>query len=375
LSKAEKPAMKFRPCLAHMEKYVPGRNPEQVEQEFNIPFEDILKMASNENAYGACPAALEAVPVAFAKLHLYPWQDFDAIKEVISDYHDVGFDNIAVGHGSEALISTIPQLFIDPGDEVIVGERAYTLHELVSEVQGATVHRIPLKDYRFDLDAMLAHVNDKTRVIWISNPNNPTGTIVCKDEVARFLDSVPENVAVVFDQAYSEFVSDEQYCDAIDLVRAGRPNVIVLKTFSKAWGLAGLRVGYGIMSEEVANEFDTIKEPFNLGNLCSAGAIACLRNGREWLADSVAKIKAGRDYLSRGLADLGCDVVESQANFVLADYHTDARQLAERLVSQGILIRPAAGWGWPTHVRLTVSTPAGNERFMNALRADFAANR
>lgn len=375
MSNAEKPVMRFRPCLDHLEKYVPGRNPEQVEKEFSIAFEDILKMASNENAYGSCPAALEAIPAAFPKLHLYPWQDFDAIKEVIAEYHDVGFDNVAVGHGSEAVISTIPQLFVDPGDEVIVGEQAYTLHEIVSEVQGATVRRVPLKDYRFDLEAMLAQVNDKTKVIWIVNPNNPTGTIVYKDEVKSFLDAVPENVAVVFDQAYSEFVSDPEYCEAIDLVRAGRPNVIVLKTFSKAWGLAGLRVGYGIMSEQITNEFDTIKEPFNLGSLCSASAIACLRNGREWLADSVAKIKTGRDYLSRELADLGCDVVASQANFVLADYHTDARQLAERLVSQGILIRPAAGWGWPTHVRLTVSTPEGNERFVAALKADFAANK
>jgi histidinol-phosphate aminotransferase len=371
----EECAVPFRSCLDHLEKYVPGRNPEDVQREFDIPFGDILKMASNESAYGACPAALAAIPTAFEKLHLYPWQDFDAIKEAIAEYHGVGFDNIAVGHGSEALISTIPQLFIDAGDEVVVGLTAYTLHEIVSEVQGGLVRRVPLTDYRFDLDAMLAQVNEKTKVVWISNPNNPTGTIVYKDEVARFLDSIPENVVVVLDQAYSEFVSDDQYCEGIDLVRAGRPNVIVLKTFSKAWGLAGLRSGYGIMGGSVADKFDTIKEPFNLGSLCSAASIACLKDGREWLADTVAKIKDGRDYLSHELAELGCDVVPSQANFVLADYHMDARQLAERLVHQGILIRPAAGWGWPTMVRLTVSTPEGNERFIKALKADFAANR
>jgi len=371
----EQSPVQFRSCLSHLEKYIPGRNPDTVEKEFDIPFEDILKMASNESAYGPCPAALDAIPKAFAKIHLYPWQDFATIKEAIAEYHDVGFDNVAVGHGSEALISTIPLMFIDEGDEAVVGETAYTLHEIVSEVSGAVVRRVPLKDYRFDLDGLLAQVNNKTKVIWISNPNNPTGTIVYKDEMARFLEAVPENVIVVLDQAYSEFVSDDRYCDGIDLVRAGQPNVIVLKTMSKAWGLAGLRAGYGIMSKQIADEFDTVKEPFNLGSLCSAATIACLRDGREWLADSVAKIQAGRDYLSRELADLGCDVVPSQANFVLADYHTDARQLAERLVRQGILIRPAAGWGWPTHVRLTVSTPEGNERFMKALKADFSANK
>jgi len=362
----------FRSCLDAHVRYVPGGLPEQVAEDCGIPYEQVLKMASNESAYGAPAAALRAIPAALDRISYYPSCAYDSLKTAIAEHHDVDFDAVILGHGTEALISTIPSLYIEPDDEVIVGYPAYTLHEIVSSIAGAIVRRVPLREWRFDLDRILAEVNERTKIVWMSSPNNPTGTIIYKEELERFMEALPETVAVVLDQAYGEFVNDADYADGIDLVKSGRPNVIVLRTFSKAWGLAGLRAGYGICGRSIADRVDRCRQPFNLSLLCSVAGVACLRESLGWLADTVAKIHAGRDYLSRELERLGCDVVPSQSNFVLADMHVDAQKIMDALMAQGIIVRPAVPWGLSTHVRTTVSTPEGNERFIQALETYLA---
>lgn len=362
----------FRSCLDAHARYVPGGLPEQIEEDYGIPYEQILKMASNEGAYGAPPAALRAIPAELDRLSYYPSRPYDNLKRAVAQHHDVEFSRVILGHGSEALISTIPSLYIEPGDEVIVGDPAYTLHEIVSSIAGAVVRRVPLRDWQFDLDAILSHATERTKIVWISSPNNPTGTIVYKDELERFMDELPETTAVVLDQAYGEFVNDPDYADGIDLVRSGRPNLIVLRTFSKAWGLAGLRVGYGICSQSIADRIDRCRQPFNLSRLCSVAGAACLTESLDWLADTVAKIQVGRDYLTGELERLGCDTIPSQANFVLADMHCDTQKLMDALMAQGIIVRPAAPWGLTTYVRTTVSTPEGNDRCIAAMEAYLA---
>src|SRR5665811_1252992 len=221
----------------------------------------------------------------------------------------------------------------------------------IRDRMNAVVRLVSLRDYHFDLDAVAGATNERTRIVWLCNPNNPTGTIIRRDEMLRFLDTIPETVAAVLDQAYGEFAADSEYADGVRLVREGYRNVIVLKTFSKAYALAGLRLGYAIADGAICQMLDRIEEPFFLNRAATAAGQAALADSA-WLERSVAAIKEGRVYLTDGLSALGCTVVPSQANFVLADVGCDARELFELLMRRGLIVRPADGWGYPTHIRV-----------------------
>jgi histidinol-phosphate aminotransferase len=281
----------------------------------------------------------------------------------------VDADNICVGHGTETIIQLIPQLFVRPGDEVVLADATYCRYEEASKLMEARLVRVPLRDLRFDLEAMAAAVTARTRIVWICNPNNPTGTFVTRAAVEAFLETVPPTVAVVFDQAYLEYADDPDYPDALDFLKAGCDNVIVLRTFSKAYGLAGLRLGYGVAAEPVRRLLDTIKEPFNLNRLSVAAGPAALADS-QWLRYCTEQNRLERDYLTKELAALGLDPVPSQTNFVFFDAKQDADRLFERLLRRGVIVRPASGWGFQTCVRVTVGTHDQNRRFLEALAAE-----
>jgi histidinol-phosphate aminotransferase len=230
---------------------------------------------------------------------------------------------------------------------------------------------VPLRDLRYDLGAMAAAVTDRTRIVWIANPNNPTGTFVTRAEVQAFLEKVPPTVFVVFDQAYLEYADDPEYPDALELLKAGHDNIIVLRTFSKAYGLAGIRLGYAIATAPVRRLIDTIKEPFNLNRISVAAGPAALAD-EEWTRHCVEQNRAGRDHLTAELAALGLDPVPSQTNFVFFNAKRDADDLFERMQRRGVIVRPAGAWGLPTYVRVTVGTPEQNRRFLEVLKAEIA---
>ena len=258
---------------------------------------------------------------------------------------------------------------MESGDEVVLADVGYGRHEEASKLMNAVLRRVPLRQYLYDVEAMAAAVTARTKLLWIASPNNPTGTIITRDEVAWLLNELPESVTVVFDEAYREYVDDPAYGDGLDQLRAGRDNVVVLRTFSKAYGLAGLRLGYGLLSKRVAWLLDTIKEPFNVNRLSLVAGAAALAD-HDWLDQVVRSAISGRELLTRELRELSCDVVPSQANFVLTDVHRDAAELYERLVRRGVIVRPAGGWGYPSHMRVTVGTPEQNARFLESLQKE-----
>jgi len=364
----------FREAVRGLEDYEPGRSVQQVSQEFGIPIDEIVKLASNENPYGPSPAALAAIPTEFGNLHMYPWQEFADLRQCVAETNGVEPDNVVLGSGSESIVQMIPRLYVEPGDEVIASPQSYSRYAAGSALMNAVVRLVSLRDYRFDLDAVAGATNERTRIVWLCNPNNPTGTIIRRDEMLRFLDTIPETVAVVLDQAYGEFADDSEYADGVRLVREGYRNVIVLKTFSKAYALAGLRLGYAIADGAICQMLDRIEEPFFLNRAATAAGPAALAD-TAWLERSVTAIREGRSYLSDGLSALACTVVPSQANFVLANVGCDARALFERLLGRGLIVRPADAWGYPTHIRVTVGAPEQNETCLRLLAEELPSLR
>jgi histidinol-phosphate aminotransferase len=350
-------------------EYVAGMTVEEVQRELGLS--DIVKLASNENPWGPSPRVLEAIAATLPKLATYPEKSFFDLKNALAAANGVAPENVFVGHGTEVLIQLIPQLYVSPGDEVVLTDVTFGRYAEASKLMDARVVHVPLRDLRFDLGAMAAAVTERTRIVWVCNPNNPTGTIVRRGEVAAFLEAVPREVAVVFDQAYLEFADDPEYPDGLEFFRAGYDNVIVLRTFSKAYGLAGLRLGYGIAAPAVRQLLDTIKEPFNLNRLSVAAGPVALAD-TEWKEHCVSENRRGRELLVAELARMGFVPVPSQANFVFVDVKQDADALFERLLRRGVIVRPASGWGLPTCLRVTVGTPQQNTRFLEALAAETA---
>ena len=357
----------FRSCIAEIRDYEPGADAQQVADATGIPFSDILKLASNENDFPISTAVTRAIAQQFPLLHSYPWEDFGRLKTALAAANGVPDAKVVLSAGSAQLVLNLPLLYIDPGDEVILAPQSYALYEAASQVMGARLRHVPLAGYRFDIPAIIAALSERTKIVWLCSPNNPTGTIVTNAELQLLLDAAPETTAVVIDQAYSEFVDDPDYADPLAFLAAGHSNVIALRSFSKAYALAGLRLGYAVADPAVCRMLDRISEPFLLSRTACAAGLAALADG-DWLAASTSAVREGRRYLSGELATLGWDVVPSQGNFVLADTHADGRDLFRRLLEKGVIVRPADGWGYPTHIRVSVGRPDENRRFLATLR-------
>jgi histidinol-phosphate aminotransferase len=360
----------YRDAVYTLEKYIAGYTTEQVARELGLT--DVVKLASNENAWGPSPKALEAIRGELHNLWQYPEQSFFDLKRVLAEANGVRAENVVVGHGTEVIIQLIPQLYCEAGDEVIVPDLTYGRYAEAAKLMEARVRVVPLRDFHYDLDAVRRAVGERTKLVWLCSPNNPTGCILRRRETDAFMASLPEGVTVVFDQAYREFVDDPEYADGLDLLKAGRENVIVLRTFSKAYGLAGMRLGYALVPQRVCWLLDTIKEPFNLNRLSIVAGPAALADA-DWLEDCVTQTIAGRRLLTETLTEWGFHVVPSQANFVLVDAGEDAEALWGRLLRRGVIVRPCTGWGLTQHLRVTVGRPEQNQRFLEALRLESQA--
>jgi len=353
------------PHLSGLIPYSPGKPIEEVEREFGIS--DSVKLASNENPLGPSPKALQAIAGALPGLHRYPDGGGYALRQALARHWDISADWLLLGNGSNELLELVGRAFLLPGDEVLYAKQAFVVYDMVAQVTGATKVAVPLKRFAHDLPAMQAAITPKTKLIFLANPNNPTGTCVDPRALETFLRTVPQDVVVVLDEAYYEYVPPERRPDTLQFVRSGRW-LLVLRTFSKIYGLAGLRIGYGIGPTELVALLNRVRQPFNTNSLAQAAAAAALTDGAH-VAASRAANEAGRAFLAEQCGLMGLSVIPSVANFLLVDVGRPGAQITEALLRRGVIVRPVGGYGFPTHLRITIGTAKENATCVAALRA------
>ncbi|MBI3946105.1 MAG: histidinol-phosphate transaminase [Armatimonadetes bacterium] len=354
---------KFRPNIGDLVPYVPGKPIEEVEREYGIT--DIIKLASNENSLGPSPKAVAAMQAAIPQVGLYPDGSCYALTRRLAAHWDVPADQIIVGNGSDELLHYLGVAYLEAGDEAIFAHPSFVRYASAGVLNNARCVAVPLKDFTHDLEAMAAAVTDRTKLLFIANPNNPTGTIVTRAALDRLLAQLPEQVLVVLDEAYFEYADAPDYPDGVAYVRQGR-NVIALRTFSKIYALAGLRVGYGIARPEIIWALNQVREPFNVNSIGQVGALASLDDPNQ--VERGRRVnRDGREYLYAACERLGLPYVPSQANFVFLDALKESRAVFERLLRRGVIVRTGDIFGLPTHIRVTVGTPEENARFVRAL--------
>jgi histidinol-phosphate aminotransferase len=344
--------------------YVPGKPVEEVERELGI--RDVIKLASNENPLGPSPRAVEALRSAVGQVHFYPDGNCYYLKQALAAKLNQAPEEFMVGNGSDELLTLLAQAFLRPGEEIIMGDPSFSEYDFAAKIMGGEVIKVPLKNFTHDLKAMAEQVSPLTKMIFVCNPNNPTGTMVPQAEVTAFMKAVPEDVLVIFDEAYFEYVDDPHYPDSLQYVREGR-NAIVLRTFSKVYGLAGLRIGYGIAPEKIISAVNRVREPFNVNLLAQKAALAALEDV-EFVERSKAMNREEKERLYGALAKLNLRYIPSQANFIFIDAGLDCQVLFKKLLLKGVIVRTGDIFGYPTFIRLTVGRPAENAKFLRCLQ-------
>ncbi len=354
------------PYVASIQPYIPGKPIEEVEREYGVT--DVAKLASNENALGPSALALAAARDACAKVNLYPDGSAFYLRNAIASRFGVRPEEVMVGTGSNELIELVVRSFVLEDEEVLTSAGTFIAYKLAAQAAGRKLVEAPMKErFHYDLDAMRKLLSRRTKVVFIANPDNPTGTWLLEKDLVPFLDAVPKDSLVVLDEAYIEFVDVPGFQKSLDL-RKRYPNLVVLRTFSKIYGLAGLRLGYGFARPEVVEYVDRVRAPFNVNAIAQAAGVAALGDD-DHVEKSRALVRTERPWLAAWLAALGATVAPSQGNFVFADFPgKPAKDLFEALLREGIIVRPMAGYGFPTAQRITVGTRAENERCVAALR-------
>lgn len=342
--------------------YQPGKPITELAREMGIPVESIVKLASNENPLGMSPKAKKAVEAAMGGIERYPDQ-FDLIKAV-ADRCGLAQNQVVLGNGSNDVLDLIARVFLAPGRSAVFAQHAFAVYPLATLSTGAELIATPAKNYGHDLDAMRAAIRPDTRIVWIANPNNPTGNFLPYTEVRAFLEAVPTDVIVVLDEAYNEYLPPAERVDTAAWIK-DFPNLVVTRTFSKIFGLAGLRVGYALASAEVSDLMNRVRQPFNVNNLALAAAVAALGDD-QFVADSYQLNCCGKTQLVAGLNRLGLEHIPSSGNFVTFKVN-NAVSVNQKLLKQGVIIRGIAGYGLPEWLRVTIGTELDNARFLDAL--------
>ena len=348
--------------IRHISPYLPGKPITELAREMGIPVENIVKLASNENPLGMSPRARVAVEQAIAGVERYPDQ-FDLIK-ALADRSGLAQEQIVLGNGSNDVLDLAARVFLAPGRSAVLAQHAFAVYPLATLTTGAQCIVVPAKHYGHDLDAMRAAIRPDTRIVWIANPNNPTGNFLPYPEVKAFLAKVPAEVAVVLDEAYTEYLAPADRVDTLAWIREF-PNLIVTRTFSKVYGLAGLRVGYAAASPEVADLMNRVRQPFNVNNLALAAAIAAL-DDHAFLAESYQLNRRGMEQLVAGIKQLGLEHIPSHGNFLTFKV-SDGATVNQKLLRQGVIVRPIGGYGLPDHLRVTIGLERENAAFLAAL--------
>lgn len=357
------------PYLKTLLPYSPGKPIEEVEREFGVA--GAAKLASNENPFGPSPLALKAMQEAAATVHRYPDGAGTALKACLAERLGVEPAQIALGNGSNELLELAARIFLQPGDEAVMARPAFIIYRMACQALGAVAVEVPCRDFVHELAGMAAAVSSRTKLLFVGNPNNPTGTAVPPATLEAFVRRLPPEPLLILDEAYWEFLPEGERPRSLDWVREGR-RCFVLRTFSKIYGLAGLRVGYGVGPPELVGLLDRLRAPFNVNTLAQVAAAAALED-RAHVTRTIAGTAEGRAALTAGLTTLGFRPVPSVTNFLLVDVRRDGAAVAEALLRRGVIVRPMGAYGLPTHLRITVGTAAENARALEALRAVLAA--
>jgi histidinol-phosphate aminotransferase len=350
------------PHIRALAPYVPGKPIQEVERELKM---HPIKLASNENPLGPSPLAIAAAQKALADSNRYPDGSGFYVREALAKKHTVPAENIILGAGSTELIDLAARIMLTSTDCGVASHGSFPLYYIAIRAAGARLLEIPLRNYAFDLDAIARNLPADAKIVYLANPNNPTGTMFTADELDSFLARVPETVLVVVDEAYFEYVERPDYSRSIAVAQRRR-NVVVLRTFSKVYGLAGLRIGYGIGPADLLNEMNKLRGPFNTSGVAQAAALAALEDA-EHVRRSVESNRAGLAQLTTGLKALGIQFVPSFANFLLVEFGRDAEPISEELLSSGVIVRPMRWMGLPTAIRVSVGTPEENKKFLDSL--------
>ncbi|HEX3254314.1 MAG TPA: histidinol-phosphate transaminase [Gaiellaceae bacterium] len=355
----------LRPALESLVPYEPGKPVEEVQRELGL--ERVVKLASNEGQYGPFPEALEAIQRGAPELNRYPDGGAYLLRAALADRHGVGFENVTLAAGADAVLMYLSLAVLDPGDEVVCGWPSFPSYVLDALKLGAVARRVPLADYRYDVDAILAEVGPRTKIVYLCNPNNPTGTMIGRDEIESYFERVPGHVLTVLDEAYFEYVEAEDYPDGIEeSVKSGR-RALVLRTFSKIYGLAGLRVGYGVGAVEVVEAIAKVRNAFDINQTAQDAARASIGNDSE-IARRRKETAEGRAQVEGACRSLGLVLAAPPvANFVYVETGEDARVVFDRLLHEGVIVRPLGPFGADHAIRVTVGTQDENEFFAAAL--------
>jgi histidinol-phosphate aminotransferase len=357
--------------LSAIKPYVPGKPIEEVQREYGLT--DVIKLASNENPLGPSPRVLAAIQAALPQLNLYPDTQAYRLSRAIAARHGVQPDMVRVGNGADGLIRELCVSYLEDGDEVITSASSFPVYDISTAVMRGRMVKTPLRDLGFDLRAIAAAITERTKLIFVCNPNNPTGTMVTAAEVAEFMAAVPDRILVVCDEAYFEFVDSPDYSDTLALIRSGRKNVIMLRTFSKAYGIAGIRIGYGIAQPELLAPLRAATESFPVNNLAQVAGMAALEDA-EFMRRTVEVNRAGRQFLYGEFDRLGLRYAPSHTNFILVEIGPRARVVYQKLLERGVIVRPCNGYDLPDYLRITVGLPEQNARLIAALEEVLTAD-
>jgi histidinol-phosphate aminotransferase len=355
----------FRPAIRDLVPYEPGKPVEEVQRELGL--ERVVKLASNEGPFGPFPAALEAIARSAPELNRYPDGGAYRLRTALAELHGLRFEEVAVGAGSDGLVDGLSQIALDPGDEIVCGWPSFPSYGIDARKLGAVPKPVPLRDDRYDLEAMLGAITPQTKLVYVCHPNNPTGTMNTRAELDAYFDAVPNHVLTVLDQAYFEYIDDPDYADGIaEYLKDGR-RVVVLRTFSKIFGLAGLRVGYALAPPAVVTALGKVRRAFDITTPAQEAALASLGDarevGRRRLENAAQRIEVERILREHGLEPAGPAV----ANFLYCDLGEDSRPLFEQLLREGVIVRPTQAFGGPTAIRVTVGTAEENAFLADAL--------
>ncbi len=351
------------PGLASLQPYVPGKPLSELERELGIS--GSIKLASNENPLGPSPLVRDALQAQMAELSRYPDGGAYELRNALAVRHDVNLASVTIGNGSNDVLDMVARVFLCSGRESLFSQYAFAVYPICSKAVGADLRVAPAKAFGHDLAAMRELVTERTGVVWIANPNNPTGTWLDAAELRRFIESLPSELIVVVDEAYFEYVQDDRFPDASQWLD-DFPNLIVTRTFSKAYGLAALRVGYGLSHPDVADLLNRVRQPFNVDSFAQAAALAALED-REHLGRSVQVNRHGMEQLVAGVERLGLDFIPSAGNFLTVDLGREAAAVDQALLRLGVVTRPVANYGLPNHLRVSIGLAEENSRFLQAL--------
>ncbi len=354
-----------RKALEKLQPYIPGKPIEELKRELNIEGE-IIKLASNESAAEMSPKAIEAIKQEMDQMFLYPDDECYYLKKGLAKHLGVAPENLIIGNGSVEILLCAPMAYLYPENEFLTSEQAFLIGKICAAIMGAQYTAIPEKEYRHDLPAILDAISEQTKIIYIDNPSNPLGTKLSKGEIEDFIDHVPDTVLIVLDEAYYEFACGSDFPDSIKLVKENK-NVLILRTFSKIYGLAGIRIGYGIAPSEIIQIVRKVKLPFNVNRLAQAAALAAL-DDTEHVQRTISVVEEGKKYLMEELDTMGMFYIASCTNFLTFKPGSDVKTLFLDLQKRGVIIRPLAGYGIPEFARVTIGTMEQNRRFIATLK-------